>query len=300
MRRDTVLVVDDTPETLGLLTDTLDHAGFTVLIATDGASALDLVDQITPDLVLMDAVMPDMDGFETCRRMKQDKLLSHMPIVFMTGLSETEHVVQGLAAGGVDYVTKPIVIDELLARIRVHLSNARIAQGTRAALDATGRFLLATDNAGRLLWCTPKAKELLAECYPGAVGHGAGLPAVIAQQLIQLRHTGAKLTSVPREAGARRLEFSFLSSTGPDELLFRLAEVSAGGEERILQHSLQLTSREADVLLWISRGKSNREIGEILKISPRTVNKHLEQVFVKLGVENRAAAAARAVRTLTG
>jgi DNA-binding NarL/FixJ family response regulator len=300
MRRDTVLVVDDTPETLGLLTDTLDHAGFTVLIATDGASALDLVDQITPDLVLMDAVMPDMDGFETCRRMKQEKLLAHLPIVFMTGLSETEHVVQGLAAGGVDYVTKPIVIDELLARIRVHLNNARIAQGTRAALDATGRFLLATDHAGRLLWCTPKAKELLADVYPGAVGHGAGLPAVVAQQLTQLRHTGTRLTSAPREPGGRRLEFSFLSSTGPDELLFRLTEVSAGGEERVLQATLQLTSREADVLLWISRGKSNREIGEILRISPRTVNKHLEQVFVKLGVENRAAAAARAVRTLAG
>src|SRR5882724_7555058 len=146
MRRDTLLVVDDTPETLGFLTDTLDGAGFTVLIATDGASALDLVDQITPDLVLMDAVMPGIDGFETCRRMKTDKLLTHLPIIFMTGLSETVHVVQGLAAGGVDYVTKPLVIDELLARIRVHLVNARLAQGSRAALDATGRFLLATDS----------------------------------------------------------------------------------------------------------------------------------------------------------
>src|SRR5580693_9930335 len=92
MRRDTVLVVDDTPETLGFLTDTLDHAGFTVLIATDGESALALVEQITPDLVLMDAVMPGMDGFETCRRLKNEKLLSHVPVVFMTGLSETEHV----------------------------------------------------------------------------------------------------------------------------------------------------------------------------------------------------------------
>ena len=170
MRRDTLLVVDDTPETLGFLTDTLDGAGFTVLIATDGASALDLVDQITPDLVLMDAVMPGIDGFETCRRLKNDKLLSHLPVIFMTGLSETEHVVQGLAAGGVDYVTKPIVIDELLARIRVHLVNARIAQGSRAALDATGRFLLATDNADRLLWCTPKAKQLLSELFPDRSG----------------------------------------------------------------------------------------------------------------------------------
>ena len=104
-RRDTVLVIDDTPETLSLLTDTLDHAGYTVLIATDGEAALDLVAEITPDLVLMDALMPGISGFETCKRLKRDKLLAHLPVIFMTGLSETEHVVQGFASGGVDYVT---------------------------------------------------------------------------------------------------------------------------------------------------------------------------------------------------
>ncbi len=160
VRRDTVLVVDDTPETLGLLTDTLDQAGFTVLIATDGETALDLVGQVTPDLVLMDALMPGISGFETCKRLKRDQLLSDMPVIFMTGLSETEHVLEGLACGGVDYVTKPIVLDELLARIRVHLGNARLALETRAVLDASGRFLLATDRAGRVLWCTPKARAV--------------------------------------------------------------------------------------------------------------------------------------------
>jgi DNA-binding response OmpR family regulator len=191
MRRDTVLVVDDTPETLGFLTDTLDHAGFTVLIATDGESALALVEQITPDLVLMDAVMPGLDGFETCRRLKGEKLLSHLPVIFMTGLSETEHVVQGLAAGGVDYVTKPIVIDELLARIRVHLANARIAHGSRAALDAAGRFLVATDANGQLLWCTPKAKQLLSELFPANGDEGAGcLPTNVVRQLTGLRQGG--------------------------------------------------------------------------------------------------------------
>src|SRR5581483_4628978 len=299
-RRDTILVVDDTPETLGFLTDTLDGAGFTVLIATDGESALTLVDQITPDLVLMDALMPGMDGFETCRRLKNEKLLSHIPVVFMTGLSETEHVLQGLAAGGVDYVTKPIIVEELLARIRVHLKNARIAHGTRVALDATGRFLLATDQHGRLLWCTPKAKQLLAELFPAAVDQAATLPSAVVEQLSQLRQSAARSTARSYlEVGDRRIELSFLSSTGPDELLFRLAEVITGGDERVLQHTLQLTCREAEVLLWLSRGKSNREIGEILAISPRTVNKHLEQVFIKLGVENRASATARAIRTLS-
>ena len=300
MRRDTVLVVDDTPETLGFLTDTLDHAGFTVLIATDGESALALVEQITPDLVLMDAVMPGMDGFETCRRLKGEKMLSHLPVIFMTGLSETEHVVQGLAAGGVDYVAKPIVIDELLARIRVHLANARIAHGSRAALDAAGRFLVATDSTGQLLWCTPKAKQLLSELFPAVADEGTALPPKMVSQLTGLRHQGgaAGARSVIEVAG-RKLELAFLSSTGPDELLFRVTELSTVPEEQRLQQTLALTARESQVLLWISRGKSNREIGAILAISPRTVNKHLEQVFVKLGVENRAAAAARAVRSLT-
>jgi DNA-binding NarL/FixJ family response regulator len=290
-RRDTVLVVDDTPETLSLLTDTLDHAGFTVLIATDGEAALDLVDQITPDLVLMDALMPGISGFETCKRLKRDKLLADLPVIFMTGLSQTEHVLEGLGCGGVDYVTKPIVLDELLARIRVHLGNARLAHETRAALDASGRFLIATDRSGRALWCTPKARQLLA---------GPGLPTHTIEQLLRMRRSDAHASArCLLELGGRRLECSFLSSLGPDELLFRLAEVAnTDADQSMLQREFGLTSREAEVLLWISRGKANRDIGEILTISPRTVNKHLEQIFVKLGVENRAAAAAAAVRAL--
>jgi DNA-binding NarL/FixJ family response regulator len=291
VRRDTVLVVDDTPETLSLLTDTLDQAGFTVLIATDGESALELVDQITPDLILMDALMPGISGFETCKRLKREKLLADLPVIFMTGLSETEHVLEGLGCGGVDYVTKPIVLDELLARIRVHLGNARLAYETRAALDASGRFLLATDRAGRVLWCTPKARQLLA---------GASLPQAVVEQLLRMRRgDGHGPARCPIDLAGRRLECSFLSSLGQDELLFRLTEIaSTDGDQLQLQRAFGVTSREAEVLLWISRGKANRDIGEILDISPRTVNKHLEQIFVKLGVENRSAAAAAAARML--
>ncbi len=301
VRRDTVLVVDDTPETLSLLTDTLDHAGFTVLIATDGHAALELIEFVTPDLVLMDALMPGISGFETCKRLKRDKLLSHLPVIFMTGLSETEHVIEGLAAGGVDYVTKPIVLQELLARIRVHLSNARLAHDSHAALDASGRFLFATDHAGRVLWCTPKARELLI-LKGTSRSADVRLPAATVAQLLRLRRADARTsTSCRFEVGNRALECSFLSPLGSDELMFRLTETGAASAETdraTLQREFALTSREAEVLLWVSRGKANRDIGEILNISPRTVNKHLEQVFVKLGVENRAAAAAAAVRTI--
>src|SRR6476646_6093027 len=127
-KRDVALVVDDSPETLRMLTDALDGAGMTVMVALDGVSAMRIVDQITPDIVLMDAVMPGMDGFETCRRLKRDAGLDHVPIIFMTGLAETEHIVRGLEAGGVDYVTKPIAVEEMLARIRVHLANARLTR----------------------------------------------------------------------------------------------------------------------------------------------------------------------------
>jgi DNA-binding NarL/FixJ family response regulator len=296
--RDTVLVVDDAPDSLGFLTETLDAAGFTVLIATDGEAALHLVAQITPDLVLLDAVMPGMNGFDTCRQLKLNPALLHLPVVFMTGLSETEHVVQGFAAGGVDYVTKPIVAEELLARIRVHLANARNAQGPRAALDAAGRYLFAVDRAGRIKWCTPKAREMLTAVCPPPADADLALPGHVIGNLLAVRRSGG-----PRDASCmllgpgRRVECTMLSPIGTDELLFRLSEESTGGEER-LRSSLGVTLREADVLLWLSRGKTNREIGQILDISPRTVNKHLEQVFVKLGVENRASAAARAARVL--
>jgi DNA-binding response OmpR family regulator/DNA-binding CsgD family transcriptional regulator len=280
-QRDTILVVDDTPDTLGFLTDALEHANLTVLVATGGASAIKLLGHVTPDLILMDAVMPQLDGFETCRLIKADPALAYLPVIFMTGLSDTGHVVQGLEAGGVDYVAKPIVVDELLARIRVHLANARIANRTRLALDATGGFLLAATEAGQLLWCTPQAEKRLADAIEGFRATEFSLP------------PDKKLT-----IGARVLTFNALSRTGPDEYLYRLTETGGGQEELFLRQYLALTTREAEVLIWIARGKSNRDISEILGISPRTVNKHLEQIFTKLGVENRASAAALAVGAL--
>jgi len=300
LRRDTVLVVDDTPETLSLLTDTLDHAGFTVLIATDGEAALELLGQTTPDLVVMDAVMPGISGFETCKRLKRDKSLSHLPVIFMTGLSETENVLEGLACGGVDYVTKPIVLEEMLARIRVHLGNARQTYESQAALDASGRFLFATNRDGRVLWCTPKARQLLNGNGAGRAGDASLAPDVI-EQLLRLRRGDFKTAArCLVEVGGRVLECSFVSTLGSDELLFRIADsVDGDNDPHALQRRFSLTSREAEVLLWLSRGKSNRDIGEILSISPRTVNKHLEQVFIKLGVENRAAATGAAVRALS-
>src|SRR5580658_2708536 len=180
---DIVLVVDDSPDTLRMLTDALEDAGMTALVALEGAQALAIATKITPDIILLDAVMPNMDGFETCRRLKGNKALAHVPVIFMTGLSETEDIVKGLEAGGVDYVTKPIVPDELLARIRVHLANARLAHSARAALDASGRYLLATDASGGVLWCTPQTAKYLGLAFGDFHGPGYVLPANVQEWL---------------------------------------------------------------------------------------------------------------------
>jgi DNA-binding response OmpR family regulator len=197
--RGTVLVVDDAPDTLRMLCDALSDEGYTVLVALSGQQALERLDLIVPDAILLDAVMPGLSGFETCQRIKAHASCAHVPVVFMTGLSETADIVAGFHAGGVDYVVKPVRVEEVLARLATHVRNARVGQ---------------VDRGGRV-----------------------------------------------------------------DEAA--------------------LTPRETQVLSWLAKGKTNRDIAEILGMSHRTVNKHLEHIFEKLGVETRAAAAALASRSAT-
>lgn len=295
--RDLVLVVDDAPDTLKLLTESFEAAGMTVLVAMEGEQALSLVEKITPDVILLDAMMPGIDGFETCRRLKTNTALAHVPVIFMTGLSDTDDIVKGLEAGGVDYVTKPIVPDELLARVRVHLGNARRAHGAYAALDTLGRHLLATNRAGRLLWCTPQAGKLLEVAFRAFESGAFTLPPAIADWLARGGRAGPS-EPVALATGRIKLSLSYIGQIAPDEILLRLIEGDASDDQTLIKNRLMVTLREAEVLLWIARGKSNRDIAEILKLSPRTVNKHLEQIYAKLGVENRTSAAALAMQVL--
>jgi len=293
-KRDVALVVDDSPETLRLLTDALDGAGMTVMVALDGAAAMRIVDQITPDIILLDAMMPGMDGFETCRRLKRDAGLSNVPVIFMTGLAETEHIVRGLEAGGVDYVTKPIVIEEMLARIRVHLVNARLTQSARAALDVSGRFLLAVNRQGKIMWATPQAQRLLMD-NPGLVSsEEMVLPEALQPWLDQAQTSKAGKAPAASFPATPELKLHYMGNAGPNEILLRLAKDTSAGLAVQFSSELGLTTREGEVLSWLAKGKTNRDIAQILGLSPRTVDKHLEQIYAKLGVENRTAAAAMA------
>jgi DNA-binding NarL/FixJ family response regulator len=299
--RDIVLVVDDSPETLRLLTDALEDSGMTVLVAREGEHALSIVEKVLPDVILMDALMPGTDGFETCRRLKQNKALTHVPVLFMTGLSDTEHIIEGLEAGGVDYVTKPIVPGELLARIRVHLANARISHSARTALDAFGRFLFATSHTGSILWCTPQAAKLLGDAFRDFDTEDYVLPhhaQVWLHQCVAAAGAQSAPINLKTDRSSVKLQLTYIAQIGANEYLLRLIEGAIGDDRMLLKQKLAVTEREAEVLLWIARGKSNRDIAEILDLSPRTVNKHLEQIYAKLGVENRASAAALTIRTI--
>lgn len=296
MQSDVVLIVDDVPENLSLLHDALDEAGYTVLVATNGESALQRARQSLADVILLDAVMPGMDGFEVARRLKADFVTQHIPIVFMTGLTETEHVVAAFAAGGADYVTKPIKPQEVLARIAAHMQNARQIKQARSALDAIGQATLAVREAdGHLIWQTPLARVLL-NTYFNIDNEQA--PAQLLAWITDARRAAqdGRTPPVLMSTETRRLFASLHSSQEREgEWLLHLHEESHAAILKALIAAFQLTMREAEVLYWVSKGKINKDIGEILGASPRTINKHLEHVFQKLGVETRTAAANLAI-----
>ncbi|AXU19448.1 DNA-binding response regulator [Novosphingobium sp. THN1] len=298
LRRDTVLVVDDEPDSLRFLTDALEGAGITVLVAISGAAALDLLEHVVPDLILMDAVMPGIDGFAATRQIKARSQLAHVPVMFMTGLTESEHVIEGFEAGGVDYLRKPVNVHELLARVRVHLGNARAMQASAAGLDATGRLMMAVDPQGRCLWCTPLAERAILRASPEWSREERQLPDAIRLPLLRVLARNAPGASVRIEQGESALELVVIAQYRDSEVLIRLNELNPKADVAQLQIKLGLTDREAEVLLWISYGKSNGMISEVLAISPRTVQKHLERIYEKLGVETRAAAAAVALKVL--
>ncbi len=309
-----VLIVDDVPDNVAPLHDALDDAGYTVLVALDGESAIRRATQALPDVVLLDAVMPGIDGFEVARRLKAQPATAHIPIIFMTGLTETEHLVAALDAGGADYVTKPIKPREVMARMGVHLRTARhVRQGAversqaRNALDAFGYATITVrESDGRLMWQTPLARDLL-RIYCGT--EFPTTPPAVLQWL--RRHLGdlvgpGEQREPPRltlENGPRRLTFRLHQRVGDED-----GEVDAGGDWLIVMQETSdasvlssvagafgLTAREAEVLYWVVKGKINRDIGDIIGTSPATVKKHLERIYAKLGVETRTAAAAMAI-----
>ncbi len=130
-----ILLVDDNPTNLQLLFETLDGRGYKLLIAKDGKSALSIAGKAQPNLILLDIMMPEIDGYEVCRQLKANPATAEIPVIFLSALTETKDKVQGLDLGAVDYVTKPFQPDEVIARVNTHLTIYRLNKKLQEAND---------------------------------------------------------------------------------------------------------------------------------------------------------------------
>ena len=282
-----ILVVDDTPANLSLLLDALSEAGYDILVAESGRSALALLDHATPDLVLLDLVMPGMDGIATCLRLKERAECRDVPVLFMTAVDEAEQKVRAFEAGAFDYITKPAYPPEVLARVAAHLQIRALQKSLADELalrveaenqlsQSLDRAIVLAEPAGRIVFSSRLAENLLHKYFPGRAA-GALPPGL-----------GTKGPLVARR---------FAEPGRNDLVMFVLEEPDTPpGPAALLR--LGLTPREAEVLYWIAQGKSNPDIATIIGASVRTVHKHVEHIFQKLGLETRSAATLAALEVL--
>jgi CheY-like chemotaxis protein/DNA-binding CsgD family transcriptional regulator len=280
----TLLVVDDTPANLGVVCDALRQAGVRVLLAESGAAAREILARLTPDLVLLDVMMPGEDGFAVCASFRAHPVWRDLPVIFLTAVDEPGQKVRAFAAGAVDYVTKPVHIPELVARVRVQLElraarctleekNAELEAEIALRLDAEAQLAASLESAvvvlrrdGVLLFATRLAHDLMAKfaATPVALSHTA-----------RFAGAGGALT-------VRRF-----TEPGRDDLVMLALEEEHAPPGPAALLTLGLTPRQAEVAYWVAQGKTNPEIAIILGASPRTIDKHMERIFARLGVENR-------------
>ena len=211
-----------------------------------------------------------------------------------------------LKRGGTDYVAKPVRVNEVLVRIISHLQTSRQVHQARSALDAFGQAAIAiTPQDGKIVWQTPLARDWMKSYFLDDMGlsetRELRTPPDVLKWITTAYQKGISgniLEPLIIIQSAKRLTLSPADLTSDEQWMIVLREESDTAQIEALMYIFKLTKRESEVLYWTIKGKTSRDIGDILGSSPRTVNKHLEHVFVKLGVETRTAAASLAASKL--
>ena len=214
-----LLVVDDVPENLDLARRTLERAGCEVLVATTGERGLEMARRLVPELILLDVLLPGMDGFEVCRRLLQDEKTRHIPVIFLTALDETEHLSAGFAAGGVDYITKPFRKEEVLLRTRSHLERTRLQR------ELVEKNRLLEEEIGRRRQLSRQVSQFAQQeeerwGLSGLVGRSRAMQAILEEvELMREAHTFSVLVTgesgTGKELIARAIHFSGQRREGP-------------------------------------------------------------------------------------
>lgn len=221
-----ILIVDDVPANLRILSEALESQGYRIQAATDGETALKLVTAGPPELILMDVMMPGIDGYETCRRLKKMPGMAHIPVLFITARNETEDVVEGFMAGGIDYLSKPFSEAEVHARVATHL---RVGRLTKALKDRNEKLEKAISDRKAAEHATAdltRRLEIITEedadrwGFAGIIGQSGQLEAILKQvQLLQKADRTSTLVTgesgTGKEMIARAIHHGGTRSKGP-------------------------------------------------------------------------------------
>jgi CheY-like chemotaxis protein/DNA-binding CsgD family transcriptional regulator len=307
----TVLIVDDVPANVDVVLGFLNEAGYRVLVSDGGHRALEQLALTVPDIILLDLMMPGLDGIETCLRIKANQHWSQIPVIMMTAADELSKKLAAFAAGAVDFVTKPVQPEEVQARLQTHLQlrdlqksleqkNQELAEEVELRLDAEKQLESSLEQAlaivnphGEVLFATGQARVLLNTFF--APGSDKKLPDELLSWLRGPDNRRPKVV-IHKKRGEIEVDHFAISKTGNVSLLRIEHRNGDNGPKALL--ALGVTAREAEVLYWISEGKTNPEIAIIIDASLNTVKKHAINLFAKLGVETRTSAARLALGVL--
>ena len=308
----TVLIVDDNKANLSLLMDQLLVQGFQLMVAESGESALERVRFRIPDIILLDVRMPGIDGFETCRRLKTDSAVADVPVIFLTSLTDMDDKIQGFQAGGVDYITKPLDLAEVLLRVRTHLSLRRLQSDlAQSNADLEDRVMARTAELEAEVARRTQSeaeKSLLLEAVRTQSQHlqslgnqmiaqqsqrRADLSAEMDQQIFQslsgLRvHLDALLgQNVTADVRHHLKSMDHLLNpllNATRQVVDHLHETSPEETALLANPLLKLSEREREVLLLMANRYSTDAIAGLLHVTPSSVRTYRSRIMQKLDV----------------
>jgi DNA-binding response OmpR family regulator/DNA-binding CsgD family transcriptional regulator len=268
-----IMVVDDNPDSLTLLSNILSEQGFQVRQALNGRLALAAVTQQPPDLFVLDIRMPEMDGFELCRQLKNDDMTCNVPVIFISGLDDSDDKVKAFEIGGQDYITKPFEDTEVLARVKLHLE----VSGMRKNLeDMVQQRTMNLEEANMKLAESNTALKVLLE-------HRGSDREKFEESV--LNHINSLVSPYLQRLGSTGLDSR--QSSLLDMVATNLKEITSQFSGTLYSSSLGLTRREMEVAALIKTGKTNAEIAVLINISEHSVSFHRQNLRKKLGLLGR-------------
>ncbi len=258
-----IMLIDDSPDSLKLLTDILVAQGFTVRQALSGSVALSSIKHCPPDLIILDIRMPEMDGLEVCTQLKDDSTTSEIPVIFISGLEESDEKVRAFESGGVDYITKPFHEDEVLARVKIHIVMSKMKKNLEELVSSRTVKLEESNTALKvLLEHRQMEREKLEE---SVISH---INSLVVPYVRRLRETGLEHKQV---ALVNVIESN-------------LEEVTSQFSGKLYSKAEGLTRREMEVASLIKMGKTNMEIADLLYVSEHAISFHRQNLRKKLGL----------------